>query len=173
MWQFPKQLSDFDRPSVTSRCLDFQEREDCAPRLNLWPLFSASLVCVIKFQVELQLCESDSLHLWTNKFTLRCGFHDRIKKCCPTLITIGFVIQAKNGRIWPFLNNGGPSFRLHKGFVEFSDYHTSGKFERSVRLKPRQFLSPGRWWWEVFFFWRESNYVEGRVRATATVKFMK
>ena len=41
------------------------------------------------------------------------GFKNRIKKCGSTLITIGFVIQSKNGRIWPFFNNGGNSFRLH------------------------------------------------------------
>ena len=30
---------------------------------------------------------------------------------------------------------------LHEGFVEVSDYHTSGKFKRSERLKERQILS--------------------------------
>ena len=30
---------------------------------------------------------------------------------------------------------------LHEGFVEVSDYHTSGKFKRSERLMERQILS--------------------------------
>ena len=30
---------------------------------------------------------------------------------------------------------------LHEGFVEVSDYHTSGKFKRFERLKERQILS--------------------------------
>ena len=32
------------------------------------------------------------------------------------------------------MNNGGNSFRLLEGFVEHSDYHTSGKFEAKIIL---------------------------------------
>ena len=41
------------------------------------------------------------------------------------------------------MNNGGKSFRLHKGFVELSDYHTSGKFERSGKTEAKTISLPG------------------------------
>ena len=47
------------------------------------------------------------LRLSTILFVRTCFVHEwrRIKKSGSTLTTIGFVVQAKNGPIWPFLNN--------------------------------------------------------------------
>ena len=41
------------------------------------------------------------------------------------------------------LNTGDQSFRLHEGFVELSDYHTSGKFERSGKTEAETISLPG------------------------------
>ena len=38
------------------------------------------------------------------------------KESGSTLITIGFVIQAKNDPIWPFLNNGGTALERIRDF---------------------------------------------------------
>ena len=43
-----------------------------------------------------------------------------IKKSGSTLITIGFLVQAKNDPIRPFLSNGATASE-HEGFVEVSD----------------------------------------------------
>ena len=59
----------------------------------------------------------------------------RIKKSGSTLITIGFVIQPKIGPIWPLETMAGTmattASKYSRDFSKFSDYHTSGKFERS------------------------------------------
>ena len=57
-------------------------------------------------------CKSYNYHLQLRLssilFVTTCFVREwrRIKKSGSTLIKIGFVIQAKNDHIWPFLNNG-------------------------------------------------------------------
>ena len=59
----------------------------------------------------------------------------RIKKSGSTLITIGFVIRPKIDLIWPLGTMTGTmaatASKDSRNFSKFSDYHTSGKFERS------------------------------------------
>ena len=63
------------------------------------------------------------------------GLLFRIKKSGSTLITIGIVIRPKNDPIWPLGTMTGTmaatASKDSRNFSKFSDYHTSGKFERS------------------------------------------